>query len=308
MAKKKATKKVTKKAAKAVAVVEESMLVESSLSHSLAAVGDIDTKVLGNVELDVVDDMDLFKNDIVIPKIHLIQALSELRKQKKASEGDYVDSRSEQILLAEDAEQEFLPIVVIKTFKRWQDFKMVGDKKEFVKSQIMTSENANLPYQETIEGEEITRRQVISCYVLLGDDAQKGIIKPYIIDFAGGAGKGAGRALVSDIKVLNTDKKDPRTGELIRKGMPSWVAWFKLGQYETTMNDNDFNAKSIEFGGMLPQSMWGFLKDANDEIKALMQNDAVEIDDRDLHESAKEATSTASSDVTDEANATDASL
>lgn len=292
MTKKKTTKKkTTKKVTKAVAVKEETMLVEGGLSQTLAAFGQINTDALGNVELDVVDDIDIFKNDIVIPKIHLIQSMSELRKQKKANEGDYVDSRSEQILLAEDDEKEFLPIIVIKTFKRWQDFKMVGDKKEFIQSQIITSENAEIPYKDTLDGEDIFRRQVISCYVLLGDDASKGIIKPYIVDFAGGAGKAAGRSLVSDIKVLNTPKKDPVTGELIRKGLPSWVSWFKLGQTEARMNDNNFNAKTISFGGMLPQTMWGFLKDANDEVKALMQNDAVEIDDRDLHEAARAATS-----------------
>lgn len=292
---KKVVKKKTTKATKTVVPAATSMLVEGGLSSSLAAMGEVDTSMLGNVELDVADDIDLFKNDIVIPKIHLIQSMSELRKQKKANEGDYVDSRSEQILLAEDSEQEFLPIIVMKTFKRWQTFEIIKEgndvKKEFVSSEIMTSENAELEYQETVEGKDLTRRQVISCYVLLGDDAQKGIIKPYIVDFAGGAGKGAGRALVSDIKVLNTDKKDPVTGKLVRKGMPSWVSWFKLGQYETTMNNNDFNAKSIAFGGMLPQEMWGFLKDANDEVKALMQNDAVEIDDRDLHDAAKAASS-----------------
>ena len=307
-------KKVTKKKAttKAVAVKEENLLVEGNLSQSLAALGAIDPSILGNVELDVADDIELFKNDIVIPKIHLIQSMSELRKAKKATEGDFVDSRSEQILLAEDAEEDHLKIIIMKTFKRWQTFELVKDgndiKKEFVSSEIMTAENAELAYQEVAEGKELTRRQVISCYVLLGSDAQRGIIKPYIVDFAGGSGKGAGRAMVSDIKVLNTDKKDPITGQLIRKGMPSWVAWFKLGQYETSMNDNDFNAKSMQFGGMLPDKMWGFLKDANDEIKALMQNDAVEIDDRDLHESAKAATKPSVEAKVNTSAATDAGI
>lgn len=309
MAKKKV---VSKKSTKAVAIKEENMLVEGNLSQSLAALGEIDQSVLGNVELDVADDMELFKNDIVIPKIHLIQAMSDLRKAKKADEGDYVDSISDQILLTEDSEEE-LKIIVIKTFKRWQTFKLVKEKneikKEFISSEIMTLENANLAYEEVIEGEDIVRRQVISCYVLLGTDAQKGIIKPYIVDFAGGAGKGAGRNLVSDIKVLNTNKKDPVTGKLVRKGMPSWVAWFKLGKYETSMNDFDFYAKSIAFGGMLPQEMWGFLKDAKDEISALIANAAVEIDDRDLHEAAKAETgASADADVTTQATTTDAGI
>lgn len=304
MAKKKATTKNSK--AVATKASAEIAFEEGNLSQSLAAMGTIDSSALGNVELDVADDMELFQNDIVIPKIHLIQSMSELRKAKKADEGDYVDSRSEEILLAHNSE-ETLPFIAMKTFKRWQTFKMVGDKKEFVSSEIMTVANANMLYQETLEGEELTRRQVISCYVLLGKDAQKGIIKPYIIDFAGGAGKDAGRTLVSDIKVLNTAKKDPRTGEMIRKGLPSWVAFFKLGQFEKTMNDNDFNAKSVTFGGLLPQEMWGFLKDAKSEIDALIANDAVEIDDSDLHEGARPKQET-DSDVTEKAIASDESV
>ena len=83
---------------------EDNMLIEGNLSGTLAALGAVDTSVLGDVALDIVDDMEVFKNDIVIPKVHLIQAMSELRKAKKADEGDYLDSRSEEVILRYDDE------------------------------------------------------------------------------------------------------------------------------------------------------------------------------------------------------------
>lgn len=142
---KKAVKKVTKKAtSKAVAVVEEAALVEGNLSsHALAQVADFDTTAFEGVELDVADNLEIFKNDIVIPKLWLIQAMSEFRKQKKADEGDYVDSRSEEIVLPVASEIGYLPLIVMKTFKRWQTFKLVSEgttiKKEFVSSEIVST-------------------------------------------------------------------------------------------------------------------------------------------------------------------------
>ena len=276
-----------KKPTKAVAKKEESLIEGSLSSHSMAQLADYDGAALDGAALDITDDQDLFKNDIVIPKIWLIQAMSELRKQKKAEEGDYCDSRSEEVLLSNESE-EALNFVVLKTIKRWQTFKMEGEKKIFISSEVMTVENAKKEYKEVVDGEQIVRRQVISAYVLLGRDAQAGVVKPYIIDFAA-TSKGAGRDLVSDIKVLNTEKRDPKTREVVRRGLPSWVAWFKLGKEEDKIDKDEFFIKTVKFGGMLPQEMFPFLRDAYDEITSLIESNAIEIDDRDVHDSAKAA-------------------
>jgi len=280
MAKKKV---VTKKTSKAVAVVaENAMLPEQALNSSaLASMANYDVSNFDDVELDITENKELFKNDIVIPKIWLIQSMSDLRKEKKADEGDYADSRSGEILLAVDDEKEFLPFIVLKTFKRWQTFKVINAggkvKKEFLSSEIMVlGKNENLPYQDTIEGDEIVRRQVISAYVLLGSDAQKGIVKPYIIDFAS-TSKGAGRDLVSDIKVLNA------------KRFPSFVGWFKLSKFEDSNDEGEFFVKKVSFGGLLPETMLPFLKDAYTEITSMIENNTIEIDDSDLHSSAQKA-------------------
>lgn len=309
MAKKKATKKASSKkvSTKEMATLEDAPLVETSLSsHSLAALTDLDSAALDGVALDVLDEHELFKNDIIVPKIWLIQAMSELRKDGKAREGDYTNSRSEEILLGTDSE-DYLPIIVMKTFKRWQTFEIIGDKKEFVKSELMTLDNAKYQYEFTEDGKDFKRRQVISAYVLLGQDAQKGIVKPYVIDFAA-TSKGAGRDLVSDIKVLNTPKKDARTGKILRQGYPSWVAWFKLSKYEDRIGKDDFYVKSIKFGGVLPADMFGMLRDAYDEITSLIDSDAIEIDDRDLNDSDAAPTTNTKADVTADAGNASAKL
>lgn len=46
-----------------------------------------DMTSLEGIELDVTDNKDLFKNDILIPKIWLIQSMSQLRKDKVNDEG-----------------------------------------------------------------------------------------------------------------------------------------------------------------------------------------------------------------------------
>lgn len=250
-------------------------LTESSLSNlngeNLPDYGD----ALKGLELDVADNKELFSNDILIPKIHLIQTMSELSKSREKMDGDYVDSRTAETLLPVDGPAEYLPLIVLKTFKRWHTFELVGDKKKFLSSEVMVlGKNENLKYEETVEGKDLRRRQVISAYVLLGEDAKKGINKPYIIDFAA-TSKGAGRDMVSDINVLNTD------------GIPSWLAWFKLSKFEETSEQGDYFVKKMAFGGYLPKEMMDFLKSAYDDIKLKIESGMVEIDDRDLNDAVK---------------------
>lgn len=297
MTKKKASKKVSKKTNLKNAVVvgneSEVELQETALNNSaIAQLSNFDLSQFEGVELDVADNSTLFANDFVVPKIWLMQTMSDLAKSKEheIEEGDYVDSRSEEVLLSYDGE--YLPIVVLKTFKRWQTFKLVKGKKEFLSSEIMSLENAGLKYEDTIDGNDVVRRQVISAYVLLGDHVQKGMKKPYIVDFAA-TSKGAGRDLVSDINVLNARK------------LPSYVGWFKLGKAEDSNDEGDFFIKTCKFGGLLPETVFPFLKDCYMEIKSMIDANAIEIDDRDVRDSSKQ---NKNQNVVDEAGGANAKI
>jgi len=301
--KKVAKKAVSKKSSKEVTIKVDELQESNLSSAALAAFGNYDIAHFEGVKLDVTENKDLFSNDIIIPKIWLMQEMSELAKDKSRKDiesGDYVDSRSEEIILkVDDEEKGFIPLIVIKTFKRWQTFRMTEkgkplERKVFISSELMTEKNAEMEYQFKEDGEDFTRRQVISAYVLKGEDAQKAVIKPYIVDFASGS-KGGGRDMVSDIKALNA------------RSLPSYVAWFKLGQKEqTSSNGDDFFAKTMNFGGPLPEQMMPFLKEAYVDITSMIDANIIEIDDRDVHEAAK--STDAKADVTTEAIATSAGI
>lgn len=260
------------------------VLKEQKLNAELLAKSDLDLAQFAGVELDVADNMQLYANDILIPKLWLIQASSELRKARKAQDGDYVDSRSEQILWSPGTDKAFLPIIVLKTFKRWHTFTPVvpfNGKNEFVSSEVIVlGKNHDLPYQENVGGKDLIRRQVISAYVVLGEDLQKGIAKPYIIDFAS-TSKGAGRDLITDISTLNKSK------------LPAFTAWFKLSAQEESKDTNTFFVKKIAFGGAIPKEVLPLLTETYKSVSEMIANNTIEIDDRDLKENSSSTVSAA---------------
>lgn len=284
----------TKKAAEAKK--EESALVVAGLNSSAMAVhATFDKSMFEGVGLDVLDNKDLFSNDIIIPKIWLIQAMSELRKQKKADEGQFVDSTSAEILCDNG---ETLRFVVLKTFKRWQTFKQVTEngkiKKEFVSSEIMVlGKNENLAYDEVLEGEQLFRRQVISAYVLLEKDVRHKLNKPYIIDFASSS-KGAGRKMISDINTLNAN------------GLPSFTGFFEMSSKEQKFDDGSAFVKDINFGGYMSKEVVPFLVDCYKNLKTI--ENMIQIDDRDVIEAEKSTAQKAETKVNGKALANDAGI
>lgn len=265
----------------ALATVEASALTSAAMGE-MAAYG---SELFSDIKLDVSDNKELFSNDIIIPKIWLVQAISELRKQKKADEGDFVDSLTGEILSEVGTPLRF---IVIKTFKRWQTFEVLPDgKRKFMSSEIMVyGKNHDLKYDDVLEGKKIVRRQVISAYVLIERDAIKGINKPYIIDFASSS-KYAGRILVSDIATLNS------------KGLPSFTGIFEMTSEEESFKDNQTAfVKKLKFFGFVPKTAIAYLKDVYTSIESIQ--DQIVIDDNDIISEA--TTASADQKVTNQAD------
>jgi len=264
---------VKKKVSKKIRAGKEVALTEAPLSSAaLAEYANYDLKEFKGDALDIKENAELFSNDILIPKVWLVQTMSEIRKQKKAEEGQFIDSQTKELLADNEKELRF---VVLKTFKRWHTFEMVGTKKEFISSEVMVlGKNHDLKYDETIEGKIIKRRQVISAYVILERDFKMKINKPYIIDFAS-TSKGGGRIMVSDIKTLND------------RNLPSYVAFFKMTSHEEKFELGETFVKHITFGGFLPKDSMAYLKDCKNFL-ALNEN-TIEIDDADIIDESKSA-------------------
>ena len=81
-------------------------------------------------------------SDIIIPKILLMQAISQLVEQDKAKQGDFIHSLDEVVVGSkEDKPVEFIPLGMYKTLQTYEDNK-------YIKTESLTPENANLPYEE----------------------------------------------------------------------------------------------------------------------------------------------------------------
>lgn len=219
---------------------------------------------------DIAENKELFVNDYLIPKLWLIQSMSQLRLDGLANEGDYCNSiNGKKLSNGEDP----ISFVVVNTFKRWQTFKInEKGKKEFVESETMTLQNANYNYEFTRDGMPHTRRQVLSYTVLLGKDLENGVKRPYVLDFAGSS-KRAGRVLITEIN------------EVRDAGYPSAVLLFNITSKSEKNDDGQFFVKEVQKIGVTNPEVVTKAREVYEDLK--INADQVVVDESDLLNKAK---------------------
>lgn len=105
--------------------------------------------------------------DILIPKVLLMQPMSDLVAQDKAKVGDLVKSTTKEILAGKDKSFEFIPI---QSFKTWILEQKVGQKFEFRGVEPMNAANKEEPMEWTQDGSEWRRNRCLNFYALLTVD------------------------------------------------------------------------------------------------------------------------------------------
>lgn len=123
----------------------------------------------------------ILATDIIVPKILLMQGLSELVDQRKAQAGDFVRSTTE-AKMGDDksAPIDFIPLKVVT---EWREEEKVGQKFEFRKTLPRTPANEDYPWSffKNPQGQEFDkpgqlgatehrRVKVINCFALLPSD------------------------------------------------------------------------------------------------------------------------------------------
>jgi hypothetical protein len=133
--------------------------------------------------------------DIIIPKVLLMQAISQLVEQEKAKQGDFIHSLDEVVIGAkEDKPVEFIPLGMFKTLQTYEDDK-------YVKTESLTPENANLPYEEVVNGVKVNRTKTMNYYVIRPDDVENMSVFPMVITFKRTSLKG-GKKLATKLMML----------------------------------------------------------------------------------------------------------
>ena len=134
-------------------------------------------------------------SDIILPKILLMQAISQLVEAEKARAGDFVHSLDEVVIgKKEDEPVEFIALGRFETLQTYEDNK-------YVKTEPVTLENKNLPWKEVINGVEVNRILTNNYYVIRTKDVEDMTVFPMVITFKRTSFK-AGKKLNTKITML----------------------------------------------------------------------------------------------------------
>lgn len=112
----------------------------------------------------------VLSGDLLIPKVLLMQGLSEFVNERKAAQGDIVRSTTGEILGGPSKPVEFIPISYQNV---WVMQEKVGQKFEFRGIEPMTASNQNLPWEFKDKGADWKRVKCINLFALLPSDIEK---------------------------------------------------------------------------------------------------------------------------------------
>lgn len=133
--------------------------------------------------------------DIIIPKVLLMQSISDLVEAEKAKSGDFVHSLDEVVLGQKDTKPvEFIALGMFKNI-------VISKNKKYAETIAHTPENAKLPYNETVDGVEVNRATVMNYYVLRPQDIEDMTVFPMVISFKRTSLKG-GKKLATKLMML----------------------------------------------------------------------------------------------------------
>lgn len=109
-------------------------------------------------------------SDVVLPRLLLMQGLSELVQEGKTKSGDIIRSTTGEVL---GGAQKGVEIIPISSFKTWKLLEIVGKKYEYRGIEPLTAENTNAPLEFLRDGKTWRRDRVLNFYVLLPGDIAK---------------------------------------------------------------------------------------------------------------------------------------
>lgn len=165
-------------------------------------------------------------SDMLIPRIQLMQALSDLVAKSIATPGDIVDSLNNDILAKKGKSVEFIPIM---SYKTWIRSKMEDGAWKFFEQIPVTAQNESLPYEQDIEGDKFKNVASLNFFVVLPTMLNE---LPYLISFKGSS-YAAGKKLSTHFQVSQMKGKPPAM----------WV--FSLGSSLKTVDKHNFHVFEV---------------------------------------------------------------
>lgn len=125
-------------------------------------------------------DIGVTAQDLVIPKLLLMQNTSEYVGDGKVKMGDVVNSQTLEVL---SDTTRALGIIPLKLYKTWRVYDLSGSQPKFLRQEAITAENASLPWEAYEEGIPIRRDLCMNFFILLLAEVEKGEAFPCVVSF-----------------------------------------------------------------------------------------------------------------------------
>lgn len=150
-------------------------------------------------------DVGISAQDLIIPKLLLMQNTSEYVGDGKAQMGDVLNSQTLEKL---GSINEPVNIVPLKLYKTWRVYDMSGRTPTFLRQDPVTPGSERLPWEDNENGMPIRRDLCMNYFVLLTKELESGDAFPMIVSFKRTSMQ-AGKVLSSHIFKLAYLKRPP---------------------------------------------------------------------------------------------------
>jgi hypothetical protein len=131
-----------------------------------------------------IKELGISAQDLVIPKILLMQNTSEMVGDGKAKLGDVINSQTLEILGSVDKPISFIPL---KLYKTWRVYDMSQGQPSFLRQDAVSATNEKLPWEdvEEVEGKQVPIRRdlCMNFFVLLMSEVEEGTAFPCVVSF-----------------------------------------------------------------------------------------------------------------------------
>jgi hypothetical protein len=157
---------------------------------------------------------DVSKNDVIIPKLWLMQASSKLVGARKAQMGDLVNSATGEVVGNIDDGIEMVPFFVDKV---WiiNEFNPQNNQFDYKETIAIDASNEDWPWSDKVNGVAVKRTRCLNFFALLPNEIKKGNSLPFQVSFRGTSLK-AGKQLMTQMYVLNRNQKLPPPAKAIK--------------------------------------------------------------------------------------------
>lgn len=209
-------------------------------------------------------------SDILIPKIWLMQQMSQLVVDGAAKSGEFRNSLEGTLI---DSPVE---MIVFSSFKLWRESKIEAGKKkpEYIQT-LNFYDNPNLEVNEDQgNGTIIHRDVVLGYYCLLASEIASGICFPYVVDFTR-TSRNAGQVLATYFAKMRTIK------------LPSYAKTFIMESQKETNDDGTYFIKKIKVGRDLTAAELPIVEGWVKTIKEAQAKKKIKIDDSDENTKVK---------------------